>query len=217
MLLVHLASADVPVYVRRYPYAGVPQDPPHHLKLGAAPQHLRGVQVPQLVRGERLHARPFTGPLERLLYVVYLRVPRPRVAREHVRGAGRPLLQVVGQHVRGGIQQRHHPPLAPLAQYPELPDPQVDAALPQAHALRQPQPRGGQEDYDRPHLEGVLRPEAAYLQHLLHVLHRGALPLALAPPWAYVFHALQGVIAPQPLGMEEGEQADQRLPLGLRR
>ena len=48
----HRASPrpDVAVYVRRYPYALVPEYPPHHLQLDPVPQHLGGVEVPQLVR-----------------------------------------------------------------------------------------------------------------------------------------------------------------------
>ena len=48
VLLVHLPRPHMPVDVGGDADAGVPEYPPHHLQLRPLPQHLGGVQVPEL-------------------------------------------------------------------------------------------------------------------------------------------------------------------------
>ncbi|MBA7679199.1 hypothetical protein ES703_87482 [subsurface metagenome] len=84
---MQLLRRHVPVDVACDPHPGVPQYAGHYLHLRAVPEHMGGVGVPQLVRGERPDPGPQARPPQRLLQVVDVHVAGAGVSGEEVGGA----------------------------------------------------------------------------------------------------------------------------------
>jgi len=211
VLLVHLGHRHVPVDVASDPHGGVAQYPGHHLQLGAAPEHVGGVEVPELVRGEGGNAGPQAGPPQRLLRVVDLDVARPGAAGEEVFGVLPVSPHVVLDRSGRGGQQRHRPPPVALAPDPNLQRLQVDGLPEQCGRLAYPDTGGRQQQYKQPQLVRVFPAGAAGLHDLQDVFYIRAHPLPVPHP--DVSHAAQRVGRPQALGVQEAEQACQGLPL----
>ena len=186
----HMADEVGPTYPSQYETEVLLKDgsriPADDLQLGPLLQHLGGVEVPQLVRGERPDACPQARPLQGLLDVVYLGIPRLGLAREKEGRVARIHLRVPGQHVPRRFQQRDDPPFVPLADDIQFALVEVYVLLAYAHALREPPPRGHKDYDDRPYLVGVPGPGVPYLQHPLDISSTGAPPLALAVALPYV-------------------------------